>query len=259
MLTATLGGLIKDYRIKKRLSQLEVSLRIGWKDTSRLSKIEQGRVGKPTRPTVDKIIKALELTDQEAGEFLFIGGYMPSDDECMTAIAEVKARIDSWPTPAYLVDFTWRVIYINKPTAEVLGFPLEFIKQIPKLKPNLLEYVLSSGEAMPVKIYKGDDEGEMKSFPEAMVNQFKVEQLGRENDAWFKKLIHNLAKHEIFRQLWSNADISKYHKKLLDYEYKVVEGTDALTGKPKTYKFHIFASRLINDQRFQVLFYMPAK
>jgi len=51
MLTATLGGLIKDYRIKKRLSQLEVSLRIGWKDTTRLSKIEQGRVGKPIRKT----------------------------------------------------------------------------------------------------------------------------------------------------------------------------------------------------------------
>jgi len=40
MITATLGGLIKDFRIKKRLSQFDVSLRIGWKDTSRLSKIE---------------------------------------------------------------------------------------------------------------------------------------------------------------------------------------------------------------------------
>ena len=73
MLISTLGGLIKDYRIKKRLSQLEVSLRIGWKDSTRLSKIEQGRVGRPTRPTLDKIMGALSLSEQEKGQMLLTG------------------------------------------------------------------------------------------------------------------------------------------------------------------------------------------
>ena len=80
-MTATLGGIIKDYRIKKRLSQLDLSLRVGWKDTSRLSKIEQGRINKPSRIIVDKIINALGLTEQEKGDFLLAGGYLPTDEE----------------------------------------------------------------------------------------------------------------------------------------------------------------------------------
>lgn len=61
MVTATLGGLIKDYRIKKRLSQIDLSLRLGWKDASRISRIEQGRVGKPNRQTAERIIKIRNL------------------------------------------------------------------------------------------------------------------------------------------------------------------------------------------------------
>lgn len=58
MITATLGGLIKDYRIKKRLSQIDVSVRLGWKESSRISRIEQ-----------------------EKGYFLLVGGYLPTDNE----------------------------------------------------------------------------------------------------------------------------------------------------------------------------------
>ena len=86
MLTATLGGLIKDYRIKKRLSQIDVSLRLGWKDTSRISKIEQGRVGKPNRQTAERIINALDLNEQEKGHFLLVGGYLPIDSEIQKVI-----------------------------------------------------------------------------------------------------------------------------------------------------------------------------
>ena len=107
MVTATLGGLIKDFRIKKRLSQFDVSLRIGWKDTSRLSKIEQGRVGKPARETIEKIIKALELNQQEKGQLLYAGGYLPTDEEIEDIIKKVRTKIDNWHYPAYLLDFSW--------------------------------------------------------------------------------------------------------------------------------------------------------
>ena len=91
MVNITLGGLIKTYRINKRLSQFDVVTSIGWKDTSRLSKIEQGRV-KPTRPVVEKIISALNLSNEERGEFLLTGGYLPSDEEITKVIEIVKEK-----------------------------------------------------------------------------------------------------------------------------------------------------------------------
>lgn len=46
-MSATLGGLLKDYRLQKNLSQLEIAFAMGWKEPSRLSRIEQGKIGNP--------------------------------------------------------------------------------------------------------------------------------------------------------------------------------------------------------------------
>lgn len=254
MLTATLGGLIKDYRIRKRLSQLEVSLRIGWKDTSRLSKIEQGRVGKPTRKTAEKIIEALGLSEQEKGEFLLVGGYLPTDEEIKRAIREVKEKVDNWPYPAVFIDFSWRCLLVNQATIETFGFPKDFINQVPKVKPNLLELVIAPKELLPVDIFKGDSEKNLKPFPIAQVAQFKFEQLGRENDDWYKKLVGRLIKNPEFRKIWVEVNPSNSHKKLLDYEYKIIKWPN--NEKPEKI-FHVFSSRLISDQRFQLILYLP--
>lgn len=252
MLTATLGGLIKDYRLKKRLSQLEVSLRIGWKDSTRLSKIEQGRVGRPSRKTVDKIIKALELNQQAKGEFLLIGGYLPNEEEIKWAIKYVLPKLSTLRSPAYITDFSWRCLYMNSATAKALGFPEELAKNIPKTRPNLLEFVIAPKDIMPVEIFKGDDEQSLKPFGIAQTSQFKVEQAGRENDLWLKKLLGRLMKNTEFRKLWSQSGPGSYHKRLLDYEYKVIKWPDG-----KIEKYHVFTSRIISDIRFQLTIYLP--
>lgn len=255
MLIATLGGLIKDYRIKKRLSQQEVSLRIGWQDTSRLSKIEQGRVGKPTRETIDKIIRALDLIDQEKGEFLLVGGYQPTEEEIEKVRREVEQKVNSWPYPAVLTDFSWRCLMVNQAVVETFGFPKDFISQVPKLKPNLLELVIAPKELLPVEIFKGDDEKNLKPFAIAQTAQFKFEQLGREGDGWYKKLIGKLTKDPEFRKIWLNTNSKTYHKKMLDYEYKIIKWPNR---KKPDKRYHVFSSRLISDQRFQVVLYLPA-
>jgi transcriptional regulator with XRE-family HTH domain len=248
MITATLGGLIKDFRIKKRFPQLKISSRIGWKDSTRLSKIEQGRAGKPTRETVDKIIKALELTNQEKGEFLLTGSYLPTDNEIAQTINAVGRRILTWPYPAYLMDFGWRMLLINQPTIDIFQFPQELLKTAPKIKPNLLESVIKDWQ---IEILKGDDKNNLKPLAQTLVAQFKAEHLGKENERWYKQLISKLSSNEYFRKLWNTIDASNYHKKLYEYEYKMVRWPN---GKTATY--HVFDSKLVSDRRFIVVLYL---
>lgn len=256
MLTSTLGGLIKDYRLKKRLSQLEVSLRIGWSDTTRLSKIEQGRVGKPTRETVEKIIKALELTEQEKGEFLFMGGYLPTDDEIKKVIREVSSKIDDWQYPAYLMDFSWRFLYCNEIHARVFEMYEGFKKDIEKTKPNVLELPFVSKDILKFEIEKGEDETKLKPFKVAAIASFKVENMHYQNETWYKKIVQNLMKYGEFRKLWPKIDLRDYHKKLSDYEFK---RSYYGSGKKRLeYKFHLYTTRVINDPRFQITLYFPA-
>lgn len=256
MLIATLGGLIKDHRIRKRVSQLEVSLRIGWQDTSRLSKIEQGRVGKPARETIEKIIKALELNPQEKGEFLFAGGYLPLDSEIKQTIAEIADKIDHWPYPAYLMDFSFRWLYTNIHTLKTAGLPPKFKKVIIKNSPNFLEFPFLPKEQFNIEVSKGEDINNLKPFQIAQIAAFKTENLHYQNESWYKSLIRSLMKYEDFRELWPKISLKDYHKRLFDYEYKRMTGK--YNGKKQSLDFHLQTARLITDPRFQIVLYYPA-
>lgn len=256
MITATLGGLIKDYRIKKRLSQLEVSLHIGWQDTTRLSKIEQGRVGKPTRETIEKIIVALDLNEQEKGDFLYIGGFLPNEEEIKGAIDKTKDKIDSWNYPAYLMDFSFRWLYTNLYTIKVAGYSPNFKKVVIKNRPSFLEFPFYPKEQFGIEVSKGEDEKSLKPFDVAQIAAFKSENEKFQNESWYKKLVKYLMKYEKFRKLWPIITIKDYHKKLFDYEYKRMEGI--YNGKRKTLDFHLQTAKLITDPRFQIVLYYPA-
>ncbi|KKR88087.1 MAG: hypothetical protein UU34_C0001G0084 [Candidatus Curtissbacteria bacterium GW2011_GWA1_41_11] len=252
----SLGGLIKTYRINKRLSQFDVATAIGWNDTSRLSKIEQGRV-KPTRPIVEKIMAALNLSSEERGEFLLTGGYLPSDEEITKIIKIVKEKINNWPYPAYLIDFTWRLLACNGATAKTFFIGPEMQKNLINVKPNLLEFAFLPKEILPVEISKGEDEKHCKPFPVAQIAQFKIEQIMRTNEKWYRELIKKMLTNDKFNRLWREITPELYQKTLLDYEYKIVKGN--WLNKKITLQFHLLTSRVISDVRFQIVLYFPVE
>lgn len=249
MATQTLGGIIKGYRIQKRLSQQEVSLRIGWGDTTRLSKIEQGRVGIPSRDIADKIIVALELSEVEKGQFLRAGGYLPTKHEIEDAVDQVRETILAWQHPAYMIDFGWNVHIVNQPTIDVFGYPPELIDP-KKLKMNILDFILYPKS---MDIVKGHSKNQLKPYEQALIAQFKAEHLGRENEKWYKQLIQKYAKEEKFREIWSKIGLTDYHKRLYEYEYKILTWPD---GRQKA--FHVFNCNLVSDTRFVTVLYLPA-
>lgn len=254
-MNVSLGGLIKTYRINRRLSQFDVASAIGWKDTSRLSKIEQGRV-KPTRQIVEKIISALNLNPEEGNAILFAGNYVPTNEEIKKILSDFRKIIDNWPYPAYLIDFTWRFLYCNRQNSYVFHVPEKVRLKLPQLKPNLLEYPFFPKEIFPVAVYKGEDESTVKPFTIAQVAQFKIEQRYNLTEPWCKKLISHMMRYDEFRKIWSEIKVKDYQKKLLDYEFKIVEGEWG--GRLNKLKFHIFTSRVIDDPRFQSVLYVPA-
>jgi transcriptional regulator with XRE-family HTH domain len=251
MITATLGGSIKDYRIKKRLSQLEVSLRIGWKDASRLSKIEQGRAGKPTRTTIDKIINALALTDQEKGEFLLTGSYLPTENEIDRTIKSIGNKVLTWPYPAYLIDFSWRVLLINKSAIDIFGLPQEYLTNVREANLNLLE---GTTIKFPNEILKGDDKKNIEPLAPTLVAQFKYEHLGNESEKWYRQLVNRLSINPYFNKLWNTISADDYHKKLSEYEYIVRKWPDG-----KIIAHHLFEPKLVSDRRFAVILYLQDK
>src|SRR3989344_2012364 len=113
-MSATLGGLLKDYRLQYNISQLEVALAMGWKETSRLSRIEQGKIFKPTRELLERIMDAMRLKEEEKNQLLYIGNYLPTRKEIEKIQKIALSIIEKVPYPVTVFDFSWRIIIDNE-------------------------------------------------------------------------------------------------------------------------------------------------
>lgn len=254
MLTSTLGGLIKDFRIKKRLSQLEVSLRIGWKDTTRLSKIEQGRVGTPTRETIDKVVSALELNNQEKGEFLLAGGYLPTEEEILNIRKKTDKLLKEWPYPANILDFSWRVISQNEATNKVYQVDSKMEKKIIKEHLRVLEIVFHP-DLMQNKILEGKDLEEWHKFLTSIVIQFQYEQRNRTKERWFIANMKEMLKNDLFRSIWREAEVASYPDLVVGkFALKYVANPD---NPKKMLNFYLYVVPVLEDLRFEMEMLVP--
>ena len=131
------GEIIRKLRERGRsrnghsLSQLELSLQIGWENPSTLSRIESGKVV-PSRDTLIKICKSLNLSSIETFTLLnklSYSAYRPKvDDKYIRKMINMyKEEVDSYPFPAML-EYSRKFIYMNKFTHKF------FLDSNPELK-----------------------------------------------------------------------------------------------------------------------------
>lgn len=257
MLTATLGGLIKDHRLKKRLSQLQVSLRIGWSDATRLSKIEQGRVVKPTRKTLDRIMDALELDVHQKGEMLRVGTGIPERDESDLVIVQLTEGIKSVDYPVLIVDTFWTTYFVNQHFKKLWNLSDEAVQYINDKHPNWLELLFLTNHLNNVQVQAGYSKDRLHSFKEYQIAQFKYEQLDFVSETWFLKLIQTLSTNKEFEDLWNKTQpMNRAEHLWYDYEFNVISGN--WDGKDKSLTFHVCTMRPTFDPRFNYITHFPA-
>lgn len=256
MLTATLGGLIKDYRIKKRLSQQTIALRIGWSDTTRLSKIEQGRVSKPTRETLDKVMKALDLSEQEKGQMLLASKILPTQQEFQRVVNRLKPVISNYRYPLILVDFAWYVAFFNAGAQELFELTSQEIREIEKKKPHWFEVFFNRKKFKAVEIKGGTNEKAILGFAEHEIALFKYEQSLNTNESWFLNLLSKMSKNAYFSDLWRR--IKAYQQEHLLYEYEVNTFKGIYRGQERNLSFHVTSIHPTFDFRFYLLMHFPA-
>jgi transcriptional regulator with XRE-family HTH domain len=257
MQIATLGGLIKDHRLKKRLSQLEVSLRIGWSDATRLSKIEQGRVSKPTRKTLDKIMDALELDVHQRGEMLRVGAAIPSKEEAKEVISKLEESINFFNCPVLLIDIYWNTYFVNKHFQELWNMPDESLEYIKQKYPNWMELLFLTKYLNNSMVQGGYKESSLLSFYEYQVAHFKFELKEYFSETWFQKLLKSLKESTEFSELWNKmSPIEIEDHQLYDYEFNrfmVINNDEKMQ-----LSFHVFSVRPTADARFYFMVHVPA-
>jgi transcriptional regulator with XRE-family HTH domain len=121
--TLTVGGLLREWRSRRRLSQLELSLEADV-STRHLSFVETGRA-QPSRDMVVRLAERLEVPLRERNHLLLVAGYAPAypetgleDDAIRAAVRQVLAGHE--PHPAIVVDRHWEMLEANAAVAVLL-------------------------------------------------------------------------------------------------------------------------------------------
>jgi len=123
----SVGDLLREWRRRRRLSQLDVSLDAAV-SARHLSFVETGR-SKPSRELVLHLAEFLDVPLRERNALLLAAGYAPIYAETpqdADAMAPVRGALDTIlaghaPYPALIVDRRWDLVSANAPALAILG------------------------------------------------------------------------------------------------------------------------------------------
>ena len=123
--TAPVGSLLREWRTRRRVSQLELSSETGV-STRHLSFIETGRA-RPSRDMLMRLSEHLDLPLRERNSLLLAAGFAPeyaqtplSAESMRDLRLSLQALVDAHkPCPAMAVDHAWNLVLANDPA---LGF-----------------------------------------------------------------------------------------------------------------------------------------
>jgi transcriptional regulator with XRE-family HTH domain len=132
--TGNAGELLRDWRNRRRLSQLDLALEAGV-SARHLSFVETGRA-QPSREMVLTLADHLQVPLREQNALLLAAGYAPVFSETSLESEEmqpVRRALDAIlsghePYPAVIVDREWEVLASNRPAQVLLeGVPEELL------------------------------------------------------------------------------------------------------------------------------------
>jgi transcriptional regulator with XRE-family HTH domain len=125
--SAGAGGLLRDWRRRRRMSQMDLGLEAGV-STRHLSFVETGR-SQPSRELLLHLAEHLDIPLRDRNALLLAAGYAPVypqtplDDGAMAPVREAldKVLAGHAPYPAVIVDRRWNLISANAPALAILG------------------------------------------------------------------------------------------------------------------------------------------
>lgn len=251
---ATLGGLIKDFRLQKNISQLEIAFALGWKEPSRLSRIEQGRVGRPKRELINRIMNAMKLSYQERNNLLYAGGYLPEDSELADIRKTLKKTLTDWPYPLVAYDAAWRIVDFNKSAAAVYKFDKTVSRDPRKEQTNLIEFLFHPANPQN-KHLKDAEEKNRHGLLKSVLIQFQHATRTTTQEKWYKTLIQRMMGNKLFNKLWKEVQGASLPQNM-------VHRSDDVAVDPSDPKkrliFTSFTMPLMDNPRFFLIYSTPA-
>lgn len=224
--------------------ELEASLGTGY-----LQRLESGRVVQPERPTIARILDALDARYSERREVMEAFGYLvqtpvPTDEEVEWAIEISHGQLDAAPFPAFVLDCAHRLISWNRYLARLFGG--RYVSELERcsfLAPWFdPESPIGASVAEPERLLP------------ALIRAARFEMRDFGDEPWYPDLLAELRKAPLFSRYWSAVEreppVASAARALVPVRLNVPDAGELA--------FHLSSERFTRDARFRLVYYFPA-
>ena len=218
-----------------------------------LQRVESGKVAQPERPTLERILAALEARYSERREILELFGYTvatppPTEEEIAWARAVCRRELHEVPFPAYVLDCTHRLIVWNRHVPRLLGVAPDDPTLRRLAGRSLLEAWFDPGSPLAPLVVEPD------LFLPALIRALRYEMQQFRTEAWYAALLARLNALPRFRHYWAAVEQEPAPAgaaRALVPVRLAVPGGDCL-------QFRLSSEPFTRDARFRMIYYFPA-
>lgn len=248
-----IGEYIKSKRLtynNQGISQLDLSLKIGWENPSTLSRIEQGETI-PNKDTVIRILKALDINESLIIFILMKNLYLydtPINNKYINkVIKNIGKRLEYSEYPIFVSFFPSNMIeenlYINDLLFKVFWGRLKHYESNKNslFKENLIQSLFDPKSEFYNRLINGDE------FRRIIVNNMYI----IFNEAKEEKQIDKLMKFEDMSKFWNEKVLSSKNLQFFNIPF--------IYDSPLVGKISFFVDKIpfIDDNRFFIQKFIP--
>lgn len=249
----SLGSVIREYKVQKGMSDIEITLGMGWEDPSILHNLENGTIEKPNAAIIDKLCSVLKLASCEKNRLLYSGGYIPQQNEIDSIRRVVSKTIESWPYPCVLIDFSWRVILENQAAKKLFNHDKFLEEEIYIKTPCIIDMQFDQRRSVMGKL-SAKELTEYKYMLTQMLVQFRLINDRWKNEEWYRNLLSRMKDNQLFREIWAESSSEENQKMVKSSKKVFIHPRDP----SKRIHLDLIVSPLIDDPRFEIEYLYPA-
>lgn len=208
--TITLGSELRRLRTRKGISQFDLAVAMDWKGTNPIIQIEKSRrIPKPD--TIERLGACLGLSYPDIHYLHGLAGYVlptrfPPQDYIINILEQINTRLESFPYPAIVLDYQYRMWLCNPATALLGGGSMDAVRDMVAGGRSALE--MSFDSRMGLR----DQMSDLGETDKEFLFVFKATNLFRRHEPFYQALPERLAEtllpddYRVFARAWQQID-----------------------------------------------------
>lgn len=247
------GRKLRELRECAKRTQLSIEIQAGI-GTGYLQRVESGKVLHPEKETLERILKALDVSYGGQRQVLEMFGYtaptpLPNEDEIAWATRVSQSDLHSLAFPACLLDCSLRLLDWNHSVPKILGFPSSSMQM------SRLKYLPITKLIFDEQYYITQRIINPETFFLTVLRVLLIRMQPFRHEEWYANIISEpYERLPLFKEHW-NKVMQDEHSDTIACPCLPVR-FDAHHGGEL--QFHLFFENFIPDSRFHFVYCLPA-